>query len=180
MRKKDLLLFLDKVEHKAIKSVQDNFDKLINEAEINALDRKYSYRIQKIQKKVNDLFDEAQTLMLDLREDIDIKYDYYYDIVHSLCDWNGKSNIYDSILKHSRFTAKSVETLKQSKDKELEAVTANYLKVRSVCERLPNGAKAAEYLEGIGFDLSSVKEIENTALLPQIDKSKLFVCGENK
>lgn len=181
MRKKDLLLFLDKVEHKAIKSVEEHFDKLIDVAKINVLaEKKYTERIEKLQKKVNNLFAEAQELTLDIGEDIDIKFSYYYTVPYDLQHWNGKSNIYDSILKHSRFSAKSVETLKQAKNKEVDAVKANYLKVRVVCERLANGAKVAEYLEGIGFDISSIKDIENKALIPQIDKTKLFVCGENK
>lgn len=181
MRKKDLLLFLDKVEHKAIKSVNDNFKKQIDEAKNTVLfEKKYTERIKNIQKKTNDLFAEAQELMLDLREDIDVKYDYYYDVVHSLQYWNGKSNIYDLILSKSLFNDKSVELLKQARDNEIEEVKANYLKVRVVCERLLNGAKVSEYLEGLGFDISSLKDIENKALIPQIDKTKLFVCGENK
>ena len=38
----------------------------------------------------------------------------------------------------------------------------------------------ASYLEETGFDISSLKESKNTQLVAKVDKSKLFVCGDNK
>ena len=71
MKKKDLLEFIDRVEAKAIKSVEERFGKLIATEKFNTLDSKgYVERINKIQKKVNDLFLEAQNLVLDLKEDV--------------------------------------------------------------------------------------------------------------
>lgn len=53
-------------------------------------------------------------------------------------------------------------------------------KVYIVSKSMSSAKKIAEYLEGLGFDLSSLKEDEMQALVADIDKSKLFVCGERK
>ena len=43
------------------------------------------------------------------------------------------------------------------------------------------GKDVAEYLEAIGFDISSVRKGDDcVALSVDIDKTKLFVCGDNK
>ncbi|CAI3202323.1 hypothetical protein CNEO2_2920001 [Clostridium neonatale] len=48
-----------------------------------------------------------------------------------------------------------------------------------VSKDMSSAKKIAEYLEGLGFDISTLKEDEMKYLSTDIDKSKLFVCGEN-
>ena len=45
---------------------------------------------------------------------------------------------------------------------------------------MSSAKKIAEYLKGLGFDLSNLEEDEMKSLVANIDKSKLFVCGERK
>jgi arginyl-tRNA synthetase len=181
MKKKDLILFIDKVEQKAIKSVKERYEKLIEEEKIKILKEKdYAARINKVQRKVNDLFSEAQDLVLDMKEDITVRYEYYYDIAKQLSSFTGKDRILENVKYNGKFDGGSVQLIRNECERELEAVKDNYKKVRVVVDSFTSANKIAEYLKELGFDLSSLEKQECTALVCEIDKTKLFVCGENK
>jgi hypothetical protein len=181
MKKKDLMLFIEKVEVKAVKSVEEKYRKLIEDEKLKVLENNgYTKRINVIQKKVNDLFTEAQTLMLDVNEDVSVRYEGYYNIAQTLSSYTGKTTIFESIKKCGKYDGGSVELIKDELYREVQLVKENYKKVKVVANSYLNAAKIAEYLKGLGFDLTSLEKQESTALVCEIDKSKLFVCGENK
>lgn len=181
VKKRELMEFIDKVEHKAVESVQDRYEKLIDAEKIKILtDQGYMDRIIKIQREVNKLFTESQNLVLDMKEDVTVRYEEYYNVAYRLNQFTGKKEILNDVLREGKFDGGSVEKIRTERDKEIKDVKANYHKVRVVCQDMANGAKVAEYLKGLGFDISSLEKEESTALMCEIDKSKLFVCGENK
>lgn len=182
IKKRACMEFIDKVERKAINSVKESYSKKIDEEKKKILsDTGYLKRLKKIQKDFNSIFDEFSNLALEMNENKAIHYGtgYYGSFENETKEFTSKGLI-DSTLTKCIFDGGSVALIENDRDKEIEAVKDNYNKVRIVCERKANGAQAAEYLKGLGFDISSLEKDESKALTVKIDKSKLFVCGENK
>ncbi|NMF04533.1 hypothetical protein ACUH7Y_09425 [Clostridium beijerinckii] len=175
MNKKDLLGFIERVESKAVKSVETKWDKKIEEAKEKAMS-KYNNKIEMYQSAFNNFSTNLTNLLTDMKEDLETGYTHSYDFQNGL---RNLANIKKEIKYRCEFKGK-VMKLEQDKNKEIEEVKFNYKKVEIVAKGMSSSKKIAEYLEGLGFDLSTLKEDEMKYLSTDIDKSKLFVCGENK
>ena len=175
MNKKDLLEFIDRVERKAVSSVEARFNKEIEEKKKEVLS-KYEDSINMLQDTLNRFSTNLTNLLTDMKEDIEVNYNGNWRISDGLNYLAGlKGKISDGC-----YFQGEVQKLKDERDKEIKEVKANYHKVYVVSKGMNSSKKIAEYLEGLGFDLSSLKEDEITALVADIDKDKLFVCGERK
>lgn len=175
MLKSELLNFIDRVEQKAINSVEDRFNKQIESKKAEKLEV-YTDKINQLQDVFNRFSTNLTLLLTDMREDTEVLYNGSYDI-----DYGKRylSNLKSSIVNNCSFQGE-VQKLKDAKNKEIKEVKANYHKVRVVSKSMSSAKKIAEYLKGLGFDLSSLEEDEMKSLVADIDKSKLFVCGERK
>ena len=184
MKKKDLMLFIDLVENKAVKSVTERHNKIINDAKEELFETcGYNERIERFQKKVNSLQVEVQSLVLDMEENIEVNYPKYgnYDLLRRLNNFIGKTEIKEQMMSESNFEGGQIPLLKEAKMLEIKGVKENYAKVRYVSNSKSSAKDIAEYLEATGFDISSVRKGDDcVALAVELDKSKLFVCGENK
>jgi len=181
MRKKQLMTFIDQVENKAVLSVKEKFNLEIEKQKLEVLNNKgYTNRITKLQRKVNDLYTEAQALYLDMKEDIEVRYENYYNTATELYSYSGKKEILERDLKNCKFNGGSIELVRNNRELEIKAVKDNYNKVRVISDSYTSANKIAEYLKALGFDLSTIEGKENAALTVKIDTSKLFVCGDNK
>lgn len=184
MKKKDLMNFIDLVEKKAVKSVTERHDKIINdEKERLFAESGYNGSIGKIQKQVNSLQAEVQNLVLKMSGNIEVGYPKYlsWDLLHRLNNFTGKNQVQTQMISESDFKGGKIPLLIKAKETEIKEVRDNYSKVRYVSQSKINTKDIAEYLEGIGFDISSVRKGDDcVALSVEIDKSKLFVCGDNK
>lgn len=174
MVKKDLLEFIERVQQKAIKSVEKKFSVEI-EAKKKEVLTKYEDKIDMLQDTFNRFSTNLTNLLTDMQEDTEIAYRGHWQIKDGL---KFLGNIKDKASSACDFQGE-VQKLRDQRDKEIEEVKANYHKVYIVSKSMSSAKKIAEYLEGLGFDLSSLKEDEIKALVADIDKSKLFVCGEN-
>lgn len=175
MNKKDLLGFIERVEAKAIRSVEDRFNKEI-EAKKDEVLSKYEEKINMYQDTFNRFSTNLTNLLTDMKEDVEVAYSDNWRIRNGLSYLN---TIKEDIANYCCFKGE-VQKIKDKRDKEIESVKANYKKVYVVSKSMNSAKKIAEYLEGLGFDLSSLKEDEMKALVADIDRSKLFVCGERK
>lgn len=184
MRKRDLIEFINSVEHKAIKSVTERHDKIINEAKEELFEKDgYNERIKRIQSRVNSLQTEVQDLVLNLNENKNINYPNCdsYDLLHRLNNFTGKNEIKEQMARNSNYEGGRIPLLKRDKELEIKGVKENYAKVRYVSQSKSSAKDIGEYLEAVGFDISSVRAGDDCmALSVKLDKSKLFVCGENK
>ena len=181
MKKKDLMSFIDHVERKAVSSVKEKFYKLIEIEKKTIMESTgYAARIAKVQKKINDLHTEATALTIDMNEDKTVNYQESYSLAYRLNEFSGKNRFYDRVCLNAGYDGGSVELIKNEREKEILAVRENYNKVRVVSDSYTSANKIAEYLKALGFDLSTIENKESAALTVKIDKSKLFVCGENK
>lgn len=175
MLKKDLLEFIERVERKAISSVEARFDKEIEVKKQEVLS-KYEDSINTLQDTFNRFSTNLTNLLTDMKEDMEVAYSGNYYVNDGM---KYLSNIKNRVSSSCHFQGE-VQKLKDQKKKEIEEVKANYKKVYVVSKSMSSAKKIVEYLEGLGFDLSSLKEDEMNALVADIDKSKLFVCGERK
>lgn len=175
MVKKDLLEFIERVQAKAVKSVNERFDKEI-EAKKKEVTAKYEDKIDLYQDTFNRFQVNLKNLMADMREDKEVAYCGSYTIRYAL---NDLSSIKEEIISCCDFEGK-VQKIRNARDKEISEVKANYHKVYTVAKSMSSAKKIADYLKELGFDISSLENEEVASLVAEIDKSKLFVCGENK
>lgn len=175
MNKKDLLEFIERVEEKALDSVKKRWKENIIKKE-NEVMSKYDKKIAMYQSSFNNFSTNLTNILTDMKEDLEISYQHSYNIQNGLINLK---NIRNSIVSNSSFQGE-VQKLKDLRDKELKEVEFNYKKVYIVSKGMSSSKKIAEYLEGLGFDISNLKEDEMKYLSTDIDKTKLFVCGENK
>ena len=175
MRKKDLLDFIERVEIKAVSSVDKRYGELIRAEKEKAIN-KYTDKLNVIQDTFNRASSNLKNLLADMKEDLEVAYQGDYSINSSLrtvedlkpyitcsCDYKGQ-----------------VQKLRDEQQKECKAVKDNYHKVYVVAQNMRSAKDIAKYLKELGFDISSVEPDDVTALVADIDKSKLFVCGDNK
>lgn len=175
MLKKDLLEFITRVENKAVRSVEDRYQKLAMEKK-KEVTSKFEEKIVILQNNFNGFSSNLSNLLADMKEDQEVAY-YGNGYIHralktlsdikggieSACNYNGQvQKIYDEM------------------HKEINAVKDNYNKVYIIAKNMNSAKDIAKYLKELGFDISSLEEDNITALVADIDKSKLFVCGENK
>lgn len=184
MKKRDLMEFIDVVEHKAINSVTKRHNEIIAAAKEELFEKNgYNDRIKKIQNKVNSLHTEINDLVNNLVENNEINYPNYdsYDLLHRLGSFTGKNEMKEQTVRKSEYKGGQIPLLINAKAIEIKGVKENYAKVRYVSQSKTCAKDVAEYLEAVGFDISSVRAGDDcVALAVELDKSKLFVCGENK
>lgn len=175
MRKIDLLEFIERVKSKAITSVEAKWDSQIVDKKATAI-AKYDEKIDMYQSAFNNFTTNLINVLTDMKEDKEIAYSGSSNISNGL---SNLKNIKSSIVSNCDFQGE-VQKLKDLKTKEIEEVKANYQTVYIVCKAMSSSNRIAEYLEELGFDVSSIRDKNMTALVAQVDKSKLFVCGDNK
>lgn len=184
MRKKDLMNFIDLVEAKAVRSVAARHDKIISDAKEKIfVDGGYNRRIENIQRQINSITEEVKNLNLDMHDNTEICYPVciYDDLLGRLNEFVGKSTIKEKMVCRGNYDRGQIPLLKKAKSQEVGEVKTQYSKVRYVSQQKTSAKEIAEYLEDIGFDISSVRKGDDcVALSVEIDKSKLFVCGENR
>lgn len=109
MNKKELLSFIERVEHKAITSVEKKWNKKIEEKKDEVLS-KYKDKLDMYQGIFNNFSKNLTDLLTDMKEDQEVAYNGYYRIHDSLsylskmeklirdnCSFNGaviKSNFF--------------------------------------------------------------------------------------
>ena len=83
MNKKDLLNFIERVESKAIKSVEEKWNKHI-EAKEDEIFSKYKEKLDMYQSTFNNFSTNLTNLLTDMNEDQEVAYSGHYYINDSL------------------------------------------------------------------------------------------------
>lgn len=184
MKKRDLMEFINLVEAKALKSVSKRHNKIIEDAKEKLFeDNGFNRRISAIQKQLNSMREEVGNLFLDMYENKEINHprNHYDGLLSRLNEYSGGTSLKEKILKDSSFSGGQIPLLIKAKEQEMSDVSTQYGKVRYVSNSKTSAKDIAQYLEEVGFDISSVRKGDDcVALSVELDKSKLFVCGENK
>ena len=176
MKKWQIRMFLDKQEEKALQNVDEEYDKLIEEAKNKTL-IPFKDNVEKLQ----ELFNKAQEILNKINNDIQNNTEieiysygfscYYRDI---------KYDVYDT-LKSKLEYKNNVQVLKNKKTLLRTNIIAEYNKLRLLVKNTSSIKKILEQLESFGFDLSSVKDDSKTALtVINADKDLLFYPNEKQ
>lgn len=173
--KKDVYDFLEKVESKAVNSIHKKYDAMILQSKTERT-TKYIQEIRDFATKLEVLFLESNDLVNNYKD------------LYGNSTWTNLS-FFNSNLRSALNCCNSIEPkeikengyekqLLLEKQEQLEAVKKEYAKLKHYAKN--NTAKEAYVLlKEIGFDVTSLEQKENV-LIAKADKSKLFVCGENK
>ena len=83
MNKRDLLDFIERVQHKAVRSVEDRFEKEIEKKKSEVLS-KYEDNINLLQNTFNRFSTNLTNLLTDMKEDKEVAYSGNWRISDSL------------------------------------------------------------------------------------------------
>lgn len=172
--KKDVYNFLDLVESKAITSVKKRFAEQIAESK--------KQRYQVIAESKGRLITQLESILDELHvvEESGAgnqlkNYGYFSygirDLADAIRNFNNSNykDIYDNEYERQ---------LMSERDQLIQEVTKEYASLKAYCKE--NKAKDSyNMLKDLGFDVSSIPTSDHQIVV-KADKSKLFVCGDNK
>ena len=169
--KRDIKIFIEKVENKAVKSIRKKFDLIVfeyleaNYGEIVGDIKFYAPQLENIINSLAPLIEKADGYSPSTKVIHYLNNTLYQLNSVSVSDFKNED---DNIKKLRVMMGEEVEQVKQEYEK-----IYHYLKVNSAKETY-------NYLIQLGFDVSSIPTGNNVPTITNIDKSKLFVCGDNK
>lgn len=177
MTKSQIKIFLSNQEEKALQNVDEEYDKLIDEAKDKTL-LSFKEDVDKLQ----ELFDKAQEILYKIDNNIqnNEEIDFYYSDSFS-CYYNDiKQNVYNK-LKSKLEYKNSVQVLENKKNSLRKNIIAEYNKLNLLVKNTSSVKKIVEQLESFGFDLSAIKDIQNTAVtVVNANKDLLFYPNNNE
>ncbi len=176
IKKRQITEFIDKVENKAVKFLEEEKQKEINGIKTKEYS-KYSNEIAILQSRLAKLISDTNELrnkMIDSGSVRDRGYDYDGRCISSLNTAFSNLKRYESL----DYRDPEVMVIKNKWDKKIFETKREYNALRA---KMKNKAakKCKEELAALGFDVSSIRDEDaETSLVQTIDTSKLFVCGE--
>lgn len=174
--KKDLREFVDSVERKAINSVKAKYNKTIEQSKLYRTEEQF----EKI-NKIKDIMIKAQSEMQELLDSG--LFNAWGKLYYANKDCRDSIGCLKRIDYLDITDNELEENLIEEKKKKVQEVENEYAKVKGfIGANTP--IKGYNYLKELGFDVSSIPVYENgqisTALVTQIDTSKLFVGMEGQ
>ena len=177
MTKSQIKIFLNNQEEKTLQNVDEEYDKLIEEAKDKTL-----IPFKEDVNKLQELFDKAPEILSKINTDIqnNEEIDFYYSDSFSCYYSDIKYNVYDQLKSEVEYK-NSVQMLKSKKDLLKENIIAEYNKLNLLVKNTSSVKKIVEQLESFGFDLSAIKDIQSTAVtVINANKDLLFYPNNNK
>lgn len=177
--KTDVKTFINKVEYKAGKSVDDKYQESVKAeiAKILESDQILKTNIASAQKQIKELLKTCGSIKATIASLGNISGNGWDTGLHTLMNDLGRSNyknmVYESFknIEPSTLVSLRKEYLEEKKSVKDAYRTLTY----NVDHMTP--AKAVKYLASTGFDISWFAE-DKEVIAKSIDTSKLFVCGE--
>jgi len=177
MTKSQIKIFLSRQEEKALQNVDEEYDKLIEEAKDKTL-IPFKEDIDKLQ----ELFNKAQEVLSKIDNDIqnNKEIDFYYSSGLSYCYSDIKCNVYDQFKSEVEYK-NYVQVLENKKNSLRKNIVAEYNKLNLLVKNTSSVKKIVEQLENFGFGLSAIKDTQNTAVtVINADKDLLFYPNNNE
>jgi len=150
MTKSQIKIFLSRQEEKALQNVDEEYDKLIEEAKDKTL-IPFKEDIDKLQ----ELFNKAQEVLSKIDNDIqnNKEIDFYYSSGLSYCYSDIKCNVYDQFKSEVEYK-NYVQVLENKKNSLRKNIVAEYNKLNLLVKNTSSVKKIVEQLENFGFGLS--------------------------
>lgn len=171
--KADIRQFIESVKLKAISSVNKQYDVRINTLKE---ERSRSFMATKghAVKTLGDILDDLNQVSQNNGLEWGTYSAYKSAIHHIECAMRNLNNA--SVLSLNNNDIE--QALRDECTQRIEEVRAEYNKLSAFCDTY-TAKETYNMLKDLGFDVSSLERTKNTPAV-QADKSKLFICGDNK
>jgi hypothetical protein len=170
----DVNVWIQKCESRAKSSVIEQHEKelmklvYINDRLTNIFNQIANFNLAKLE--LQELYQSYGYS----KAEINVYHSYFNDSDYNV-GYNKPLHIIAKIISGNREEFPEEYLVVQAFRDKLNEVKVAYRNLRGKCDSFRKAKQAVEYLNEIGFDTTSLvpKEVN-------IDKSKLFVCGDNK
>lgn len=180
LTKKDVMIWIDRVEQKALNSVKNTYYEHKGEEERRIAEESGALEIlAKLEKTINQAVAENEKLNTLLGRTAEIHYEpnAYRGITSKLSDLQDVKKLFYGI---ARFESDKLNRMKKVYEETNRNVTANYAAVKEELKNKSNAKRCVDYLKEIGFDVSDLEKLDHTEIAVAVDRRYLFVCGDNK
>lgn len=184
MNKTQLVKWLEQKQTESVDEVERQF----REAKSNYItNRNVKIKLDEVSSKLTSLFKKADCLvdewLEELRkvEGIDINSGYYGSMRRKLDGLTTQHTVTEYLEKEFSDNTDTLKTMLKTRNDTISEIKRNYTNVIENVKGMKNAKVAVEYLEGLGFDLSPLKEADEhptTALVAQVDTKFLFIGGK--
>lgn len=177
LSKKDVSTYVERMQDIAEKKVKEEYDAACSAEKNRILDESgIREPIKKMQRLVNQLVKENRELNEILKNASELtNHKYSCDgITRKLSDIE---NVEKAALKYLEYESTELVRLKKTYEDTIRKVRANYTAVMAEVKNKTNAKRAVEYLKELGFDVSTLEQMQNTEIMVQLDKRYLFVGG---
>lgn len=182
--KAEVIEFLQKVQHKAVKTVNEKYD------------ANYKNAVELYMTKYHgELLNFISSFVDDVRRLRETNKEFKEKVGAGSWECNyvqAPSTTFDTIVGVYEFLAKNkpstfveskelnkVKTITEEQLAERQKVADEYNKIiRFVTDNCRDGRNALKFVESLDFDVSSLKDKKEVSV--EINKANLFVCGEDR
>lgn len=178
LSKRDVSVYVEHMQEQAEKNVKEEYNaarsvvenRILDESEIREL-------IKKMQRLVNQLIKENEELNAVLKNASELIYQTlgYDSMTRKLSDIECVEKV---IKKYLEYDSSELVRMKKKFEETLRNVRANYATVAAEVKNKTSAKRAVEYLKELGFDVTTLEQMQNTEIMVQLDKRYLFVGGK--
>lgn len=185
MNKTQLVKWLEQKQTESIDEVERQFSETLNNY---ITSRNTKVKLDELSSKLTSLFKKADGLLdewleqLSKVEGLDINNGYYNSMRRKMDGFTTQSNVTKWLEQEFSDNSDILKSMKKTRNDTISEIKRNYVNVIENVKGMKNAKVAVEYLEGLGFDLSHLKEADEhptTALVAQVDTRFLFIGGKN-
>jgi hypothetical protein len=173
--RKEVLEYLEKVKYKAVKAVEDEYEKRYDDVFNDLIDQN---------PELNALIDNSVELVAQLGKMSERVAEIVKSAWHPKYGYHSGNftryaniNLIAEICENYVDEAGVLQGIKDEREKRIGEVEQTYKAVELTLRGMTSPAKMRDYLDGLGFDTSYLDRI-STPALPAFDPTKLFPCKE--
>lgn|GEM_PF-3599406 len=174
LKKTDVYEFIKKVERKAINSVKEKHEILIDQAIESYLNKPENKDFKTAIKETDEYSLKSSKAQSVIHKHTGITT-YYVS----------ETNMKESLFKSYRKSPSDlVNQARSERDFQVASVEKEYAKIMRICQNKKTGEQAKTALIALGFDVAWLDNLSNLPVVVneaefKIDKSLVFPCGES-
>lgn len=175
LTKKDVLIFAERMQDNAEKAVKEDYNNARKSEEERIIHESGAEEtIKTMQRLMNQMIRENSKLNEILEGSQRITYcrNYSNGLTRRFSDME---NIKNYAKNHMEFESSELVRLKLKYDETKENIMANYEAVKAEIKNKTNAKRALEYLKELGFDVTSLEQMQKSEIAVKLDKRYLFL-----
>lgn len=187
LTKSDCIQFVEIKRNEVLEQVHSKYDENIDRAKQRIL-KMSGYRevIDSLQKSLDSFLESYYEFIDEVGHEegkiqgVLYNIGRYGSIEYHLNQFRSNNYFTESMLEGLKFETPAIKELIENHSRQVNEICIEYEKVTSVLKKFRNAAKCVEYLEGLGFEVQSLRDSMKEEFMPlatPIDVSKLFVVS---